>query len=172
MYSEGKRHNGAAMRTRRRDFCLRTPPGSVIACLLLAAVVSAPATGAAAVTLESNTELATAGFYRLSWQAAGQSELEFELQEATSPGFADARTLYHGPDLATVLSGRTDGQYFYRVRTMSPTGAGQWSEAVQVNVEHHSLARAFGFFVAGAIVFLATLGLIVFGSRQHAGGPR
>lgn len=172
MNSEIKRHSGAAARTRRRNFCSGVCSGSTRASLVLVAALSAPAMGAEALELESNTELATAGFYRLSWEADGHSETQFELQEATGPGFADARTLYRGPDLATVLSGRADGQYYYRVRTMSSAGAGQWSEPVHVSVEHHSLARAFGFFAAGAVVFLATLGLIVFGTRQSRGGSQ
>jgi hypothetical protein len=172
MYSEKKRHRGAALRTRRSDFRFAAYAGRTMACVLLVAGLSVPAPRATAVELESSTELATAGFYRLNWETETQSETEFELQEASTPGFADARTLYRGPDLATVLSGRADGPYYYRVRTTGAAGVGQWSEPVHVTVEHHSLARAFGFFAAGAVVFLATLGLIVFGTRQPRGGSQ
>ena len=164
------------MRAQRRDFCCVARRRYALAWVLLVAAVAlnSAAPNAAAALLESNTELATAGFYRLSWAAAeqvdAQAEAQFELQEASDPSFADARSLYRGPDLATVLSGRADGQYFYRVRTTGAAGAQQWSEIVRVNVAHHPLGRAFAFFAAGAIVFLATLGLIIVGTRQSRGG--
>jgi hypothetical protein len=43
-----------------------------------------------------------------------------------------------------------------------------WSEPVTVTVAHHPLSRAVAFFTVGALVFLATLGLIVRGARRFA----
>jgi hypothetical protein len=67
-----------------------------------------------------------------------------------------------------VLSGKSDGKYFYRVRYTppdEPQGA-MWSEVVNVSVEHHSLPKAVGFFISGLIVFAATLFMIINGARK------
>jgi hypothetical protein len=123
------------------------------------------ATVQAGITLTSDTETATAGYYQLTWQAADATS--FELQEAGSENFADTHTIYNGPDLASVLSGRRNGNYYYRIRTVAQDGShGPWSNIVKVTVQHHSLRRAFMFFTAGAIVFLAILGSIIYGSRK------
>jgi len=139
----------------------------VLAGLLLAALLP-PAAIAQAPVLHSDSEVATAGYYQLGWQAdAG----DFELVEATRPDFTDARLLYQGPDLATVLSGKPDGDYYYRIRALDADGASPWSEAVHVTVRHHPLARALTFLVLGAIVFVATLLLILRGEARTRSNP-
>lgn len=115
--------------------------------------------------LEADQKVATAGFYSLSWDGAGP-DIVFELQEAHSADFVDGRIRYVGPDTATQLSGQPNGQYFYRVRIVEPAPrASPWSDAVEVEVAHHPLSRAFLFFGIGLVVFLATVALIVRGSR-------
>jgi hypothetical protein len=117
--------------------------------------------------LTSDSYTATAGFYHLKWQKDGLSNAVYELQEAPDAGFTQSTTIYRGPDQGTLISGRLDGQYFYRVRTLGQgEPASAWSSPITVTVRHHSLARALGFFAAGAAVFLATLGLIIFGAQQ------
>lgn len=124
------------------------------------------ALAAAAPQLHTNSDQPNAGYFRLTWDGGGEGELQFQLQEARSADFAQAETLYEGPDRASLLSGRPDGEYYYRVRAVADHQPGPWSEAVQVDVEHHSLGRAFLFFSIGAVVFLATLGLIVGGNLK------
>jgi hypothetical protein len=122
--------------------------------------------------LASDTDVATAGFYRLEWQGDGAGAAatgdRFELQECTRADCADAVPLYRGPDLATVISGRRDGTRYYRVRAVPDDGdrAG-WSNVVEVTTAHHPLSRALAFFTAGALVFALTLGLILRGSRHE-----
>jgi len=136
--------------------------------------------------LHTDTEVATAGYYGLSWglprdpTAASAGEASdaphFELQEAAGPAFDTPRTLYAGPDLATALSGRPDGIYYYRVRA----DGGPWSPPVAVTVAHHTLTRAWLFFALGATVFAATAVLILRGGQgrpkgyqgEHRGGRR
>lgn len=116
-----------------------------------------------------NGEAAKAGVYALSWtwQGQGDAPVEFELQEATSRDFTTARTIYRGPDRGSTLTGRSDGTYFYRIRALtSDNRSGPWSAPEVVEVNHHSLARALRFFTVGAVVFLATLGLIVAGGLR------
>ena len=115
-----------------------------------------------APTLASDTAVAEAGSYRLHWSAAGRA---VELQEAPTAAFASPQPLYLGTDSATVISGRPNGSWHYRVRFLDPPGP--WSVPVQVRVLHHSLTKAFGFFAVGAVVFLATVGLILAGGRRE-----
>lgn len=140
---------------------------------LLAAVAlvlgGAPVRGADAPSLSSDSERATAGFFRLSW--AGPAGADYQLQKSASPRFDPAGIIYQGPDTARVLSGQADGRYFFRVRLLeSAADPGPWSEPVLVEVTHHPLSRALSFFMAGAVAFLATLALIVVGHGRHGRG--
>lgn len=119
-------------------------------------------------TLSADTTVATAGYYRLSWTHPGMADsLAFELQESPTADFTAAETVYQGPDRATSHSGRTDGDYHFRVRALTGESASAWSAPVTVQVRHHSLLRAGLFFALGALVFIATLALILRGARPE-----
>lgn len=113
--------------------------------------------------LESDTKISTAGYYRLQWN--DDQATEFVLQESPHPSFTPVKTLYTGPDTARVISGRANGDYFYRVRVDGASNQDQWSDVVRVQVSHHPLWRAVMFFAIGAVVFLATLVTIIHGNR-------
>ena len=120
--------------------------------------------------LTTDTKLASAGYYQMSWQSgpAGSSHkaLLFELQQSHDVNFKFTKIIYRGTDRASVISGQPDGVYFYRVRVISPQQVtGGWSQPVAVTVKHHSLKKALVFFISGAGVFLMTLFFIVFKSR-------
>jgi len=55
-----------------------------------------------APSISSDSDVAMAGFYHLSWDAAFA---RIELQEATAPDFRSPTTLYIGTDSATTISG-------------------------------------------------------------------
>jgi hypothetical protein len=112
--------------------------------------------------LESDTDLSTEGYFQLSWHS--EQPGNFELQQAPSEDFHHARSIYQGEDMATVISGLPNGRYFYRVRHENST---TWSEPVRVAVKHHPLSRAFGFFSLGAVMFLATLLVLIKGARSR-----
>lgn len=101
-------------------------------------------------------ERSTDGGFTLAWEADNAVVLE----QATAPGHEDARVLYQGGDSSTVISGLPDGEYRFRLRAAE---ADAWADQTTVVVEHHSLARAFGFFTVGAIVFLVLIGAILRG---------
>ena len=124
-------------------------------------VVSPASAEAETVRLASDTEVATAGNFQLRWTADSAVELE----EATSPDFRTARSVYSGRDKARVMSGKADGAWYYRARPAD--SGGNWSNTVKVTVRHHPLGRAIGFFVVGALVFSATLLLIIGGARRE-----
>lgn len=89
----------------------------------------------------------------------------FILQEAASPEFSNASILYQGPDTATLVSGKADGTYYYRIR--NTTTPAEWSNITKVTVTHHPLSRAFMFFILGALVFVATLVMVIRGNRTY-----
>lgn len=121
--------------------------------------------------LTTDTSLATAGYYQLSWQpglaVASNKILRFELQQSSDSGFHRVRTIYRGPDRASVISGQANGDYYYRVRILySGRAIGHWSKQLLVRVRHHSLQKAWLFFIAGATVFCMILFFIVLSSRR------
>jgi hypothetical protein len=124
-----------------------------------------------AVELHSDTRVATAGYYQLTWDADTDIKAPiFQIEEANNPDFTDATVLYQGPDEATVVTGRSNGHYYYRARVVGAPGeAGQWSTTADVIVKHHSLTRAFSFFTVGAIVFIAIFVAVMAGNRRHRG---
>lgn len=131
---------------------------ALLLCILFAATAQA-----LPPELKSDTGTATAGFFRLSWET---DAARVELQEAEDAGFQHPQTRYIGPDRATVISGKPDGDLYYRIRTRDEPAAGAWSETVHVTVAHHSLNRALMFFGLGVAVFLATLAVIVRGTGR------
>lgn len=117
-----------------------------------------------ALQLSTDTPVATAGYYQLSWLGKVES---FQLQESTAPDFNSFKILYEGKDLARVISGKSDGDYYYRLLS-NEGNTSQVSNTVKVTVSHHPLENAVMFFVAGAIVFLAILYLIFKGRRLES----
>jgi len=127
----------------------------------------------AAVVLQPANSTATAGYYQLRWhtgsttvETGDKATNKFELVESRDPEFTRIVTIYRGADTATVISGKPDGTYYYRVRlAYTKTGAtANWSNSASITVKHHPLSRAFMFFALGALVFLSTLVVIVRGN--------
>ncbi|ADC70543.1 conserved hypothetical protein [Thioalkalivibrio sp. K90mix] len=96
------------------------------------------------------------GGLTLEWNAEGPVELE----QASGPDFDDARVIYRGGDTSSVVSGLPDGEYRFRLRA---DGADDWADEARIDVAHHSLARAFGFFALGGVVFLVLIVAILRG---------
>lgn len=117
-------------------------------------------------TLDASSEVAAAGYFQLRWALDDAEVIRYRVEEAADPDFREAATLYEGADRATVISGRGDGVFHYRVRAVLENGDhSAWSEPRRVEVAHHPLGQAIGLFILGGVVFLATVGLIVAGSR-------
>ena len=111
------------------------------------------------------------GSIGLSWRLADEDMsldgVIFELEEASDSLFATQRDRYIGPDLATYLSGLENGSYYFRVRavTQEPPTVGPWSDPILIEVEHHSLRLAMSLFIIGGVVFLATVVVVVHGTK-------
>ncbi|SEQ49052.1 hypothetical protein SAMN05421693_13615 [Ectothiorhodospira magna] len=117
-------------------------------------------------TLDVSTQMARAGYYQLRWGLEGADGTLYRLEESRYDDFRQVRVLYEGADRATVISGRSDGIFHYRVRaTVADGGHSPWSEPLMVTVAHHSLGQALTLFLTGAVVFLATIALIVTGRK-------
>lgn len=112
----------------------------------------------------------------LSWAMAedesGANATLFIIQQASTPDFSEPRTIYEGQDQASFQPGLAEGDHFYRVRAVTPEGeTGPWSRPLHVQIEYQSMALAVSLFVAGGVVFLATLVLVIAGTlkdRQEA----
>ena len=132
--------------------------------ILLLTCLTVPGWTAASTTLNVNSHLATAGYFQLDWTVSDNLlKQEVELQQAGNADFSDARSIYRGRDSATIISGLSDGEYFYRIKSQAESG---WSETVMVKVEHHSLSKAFIFFALGAAMFIALLIVLMRGARN------
>lgn len=117
-----------------------------------------------ALELSSDSNVATAGYYHLTWTGSGDT---LQLQESTNAAFQSYKVIYQGKDTARVISGKSDGDYYYRLSSTDEYS--QNSNVVKVTVAHHPLKNAILFFIAGAIVFISILVLIFQGSRAEKG---
>ena len=134
---------------------------------LVASLALAFSARAADVTLKTGSPVATAGYYQVVWETTSYPT---RLVEASDESFDDAHIVYAGVDIASTMSGKPDGVYFYRLESVAGDGSvSVVSNTLKVTVEHHPLSRALAFFAVGAIVFLSTLGLILFGDRRGRG---
>ncbi len=131
-----------------------------VACLFTPVQASVPHS----VSLASDTEIATAGFYQLQWES--EQSGTWHLQESNNANLEDYKVIYTGPDLARIISGKPDGIYYYRIVTANKPAA-HMSNIVKVTVAHHPLTNAFLFFIVGAFIFLAILLSILKGNRNN-----
>lgn len=142
-------------------------PRFMAAALLLVALlaVSSGQAQSSAPRLSSDNDVATAGFFRLSWET---DAARVELQEAKDSAFETGHTYYSGPDRAAVISGKSNGEWYYRIRAIEDKQAGPWSSPLRVTVAHHSLSRALLFFAVGLVVFIAIGAVVIRGARSSA----
>ncbi|MDT8397094.1 MAG: hypothetical protein RQ899_00560 [Pseudomonadales bacterium] len=121
--------------------------------------------------LSSDTTASSEGYFVLSWLSDGtdagappqDTAASYILQQATRPDFADASTrLIHGQNSVTI-SGLENGSYFYRIQ---PEGD-DWSNSLSVQVQHHSLRKALGFFSLGLLLFITLCVSIFAGIRLN-----
>lgn len=152
------------MKPRRWKYLTAMP--ALFICINLAAQYAVPE------FVNPSIEKTESGYIKLSWRTAETAPNNaapiFELQQADNPDFDSNTQIYRGQDYATFISGLPDGNYFYRLRHVSPEGDRQsdWSTPILVQVEHHALELAFLLFGIGATVFLLTVGIVIKGIRS------
>lgn len=96
------------------------------------------------------------GVFRLHWDGPGAG---VTLQESMQKGFTSPRSIYAGEDRASLVSGKSDGIYHYRLLDAD----GVVVATTTATVAHHPLARAWMFFSIGLVVFIATILLVARG---------
>ena len=144
----------------------------LLICFILL-VLANGSTQAASLQLTSSADKATAGYFQLTWSwPSAPADAIYALGERQVDG-SDAstsfKTIYQGIDLASVISGKANGRYEYRVKAMSKSNTSPesaTSNIVSVTVEHHSLANAFGVLSLGVLIFLAIVITIFRGTKQ------
>jgi hypothetical protein len=120
------------------------------------------------INLHSSTSQSSDGSFNLSWTLPENKQIQLQ---HSLPNQSDYTTIYQGSDSASVITGLSDGQYRYRARWVNAEkDFSDWTDPLTVTVKHHSLFKAFGFFLVGAVVFLGILMLIVFASRSGRSG--
>jgi hypothetical protein len=121
--------------------------------------------------LNVDSQVATSGYYRLNWDWRTESPgnfSQFELDESKDDDFTDKVVFYRGPDLATVVSGKSNGTLYYRIVALdAQDNILATSNPVKVQIQHHSLSRALLFFGLGAVVFLFTLVVVLRGQSPE-----
>ena len=117
-------------------------------------------------------EYTKSGFFKLSWAIENRNDVKFRIVESRDPSFENYKVKYEGPDLATFVSGLSNGEYYYRVRAISRENGQKsgWSKTLSVTVEHHSLKLAFTLMVIGAAVFISTALLVLYGNHKYNRG--
>lgn len=112
-----------------------------------------------APTLQSDTTESREGYFVLSWSSSDNSADILQLQQADNVTFTAARNREIPATGALTLTGFANGDYYFRVGQ-----PGNWSDTVTVRVNHHSLARALGFFAVGLVLFIVLCGAILHGT--------
>ena len=114
-------------------------------------------------SLEADTEVASEGYMVLTWDLADAGQdADFVLQRARTPDFADPIDRSIPTAGSVTITGLEDGTYHFRAG--SPIAG--WSPTVAVEVRHHALGRAFGFFSLGLVLFAILMATIFIGHRN------
>jgi len=143
----------------------------LFSCLSLLAWLISGSVHAEALQLTSSTDSASAGYFQLSWSwPTAPADVTYRLSERQldQPGAVTTfNNIYQGRDMASVISGKSDGRYEYRVIAGSPILADTViSNRVSVNVKHHSLGNAFAVLLLGVVIFLAIVISIYRGAKN------
>lgn len=73
------------------------------------------------------------GTISLQWSSLAIAT-RYVVEESRSPSWTGAEVVYSGAQTRVVLYGRTEGDYFYRVRAESKVAIGNWSHGVHAGV--------------------------------------
>lgn len=119
------------------------------------------------IAFHGSPDVSTDGVFRLFWES--EVSRNYRVYEVSSESMLEGGSLvYQGSDLATTMTGKPDGFYYYRIEGEDGS---RGSSTVQIQVRHHSLLEAFSYLTAGGMVFLFTVTLLVAGtikeSRSH-----
>ena len=105
------------------------------------------------------------GYAQLSWTVEDDSvHWVYQLEEGRLPGFEDTILRHEGPQHSSFVSGLEDGTSYFRVRARHPDrpdGWSEWSQTLEIEVQHYSRSFALTLMGIGAVVFLATATFLI-----------
>lgn len=90
--------------------------------------------------LNASETISTTGTFTLFWQSSPPypATASFVLEAAPTPDFVDPETVYAGPRRSLTIYGRSDGDYFYRVKAVVCCNTSDWSNGAAVRVATHT----------------------------------
>jgi hypothetical protein len=142
-----------------------TPRARASSILMWLMALSASSTvWAADTTLTTDTTFSSEGYFVLSWTSGPESETPVVLEQAATENFSSPLEYTLAANGSITLTGFDDGRYFFRARQEGSP----FSNTVVVEVVHHSLQRAFAFFLTGLALFLVLVVTIIKGNRDLA----
>jgi len=107
------------------------------------------------------------GAVTLGWQKDAASTVE--VQQADDTAFSNPRTIYHGPETGTVVTGLAEGAHWFRIRL---EGMPSWSPPLKVEVEFFPRKYLSLLLGVGGVVVVATLVMIIIGHFKTIRGGR
>ncbi|MEQ8353060.1 MAG: hypothetical protein RH862_16345 [Leptospiraceae bacterium] len=154
--------------------------------------------------LSGKTPTTREGYFTLKWELPEDFQLvgpgqatspdRLVLLESTQPNLEDPVIFHDDQDMSVAMSGKTDGDLYYRIfllrkgDSLNQGGAtaSNWSADVNralsqyegytlisasntyhVKVEHYSLQTAFLYFGIGAFLFIITTAVIIVGTYKN-----
>lgn len=128
---------------------------------LMLLATTTPSWAAENTTLTASTNLSNEGYFVLNWQTPSP-EATLRLEQDSNSGFTNPVIREIAGEGAATITGLTDGNYFFRL----VDDGNVLSNTVEVSVAHHSLGRAFGFFLLGLTLFTILVATILRGNKQ------
>jgi len=87
------------------------------------------------------------------------------VRQGSTPAMSAARTIFEGTGTRLFVSGLTDGDYYFTIADAAAGAAP--SPPLHLAVMHQSLSRALWLTALGALVFAATVFVILRGARRE-----
>lgn len=111
--------------------------------------------------LNASTSVSNEGYFVLDWEIAPQDS-PLTLQQSNSQQFSSVTPREVAGSGAATITGLADGHYYFRLLD----GDQVVSNTVDIQVSHHSLERAGGFFLLGLALFSILIFTILHGNRK------
>ena len=96
-------------------------------------LISSPQLPTGSTFKEIGGDTDTDGDYEISWERAIRATF-YILQEDEDPSFTSPKTIYRGFETKKVIYGKSNGDYYYRVRACNDAGESEWSPIRKITV--------------------------------------
>jgi hypothetical protein len=96
-------------------------------------ISSSPQLPTSPIFKEMGVDIDTDGNYEISWESSKRAT-KYTLQEDMNYSFTSPRTVYGGSETKKYIYGKSDGDYYYRVRGCNDAGESDWSPLQKISV--------------------------------------